>query len=329
MVQGKVSLFRHGLLILCACLHCHRSLNTHLHARIKDIARIDPRILLYMLFHLDESSISLASVRYLIETRPRFALNEIPLLACAHAILFNRGYTKITDAKEIRSILRQERRKGRGVGAEGYGAIDTADPRGIYLELQAEAFNVDEEDLAGVDGLAFDIIDPQVARYNLFGLMSAIFGPGYDRCELIEKALMGSYPVFFPVHMMGPDLLIACLKQATASCVGFALMQPTFTIESFLFRPTLTIAWYLLWAYNIDSIIHRGQDSEALPEHFRGTASVIARELQDDFAFATVCEVYGDQGFEEMLVDTKVMGKWVRVAHGEQKGAIQEIVCSP
>ena len=64
------------------------------------------------------------------------------------------------------------------------------------------------------------------------------------------------------------------------------------------------MAWYLLSEYGIDRTVYRKQEAGPLPERFRGIAWVIAWELQVDFPFAASFQTSGDQGLEEMLVDT-------------------------
>lgn len=317
---------RHDLLIPSTRSNYHRSLINILPARADVISHLDPRILVYMLFHMNESSISLDSVRYLIETRPQFALRHIPLHACAHAILFGRWTAQITDAKKLRSLLKEERRGAKAIGLEGYEAITTGELRGIYLDLQAEAFKVDDENLARIEGLALHVIQPEFARTNLFSLIQSILGHESAKCSSIEKVLMASSPAIFPVHMMGPELLTACIDQAMASCVDFASIQPTFDRRSLRSRPTLTIAWYLLRAYGIDRNIDRKRGSEPLPEYFYGTASVIAWELLDATDYASRHEISENPAFKVISAERKVMGRWVRDVYAEQKRALALIV---
>jgi len=83
------------------------------------------------------------------------------------------------------------------------------------------------------------------------------------------------------------------------------------------------MAWYLLSEYGIDRTVYRKQEAGPLPERFRGIAWVIAWELQVDFPFAASFQTSGDQGLEEMLVDTvEGDGQGVRDEHGNRRSYI-------
>ena len=117
----------------------------------------------------------------------------------SYAMLCSRQYPKIMDVKEYRAVVGRERQEKRAGGVQGDRAIVTGQLRRVHLDLLAEAFKVDDKNLAGVQGLALSVIDPQFARYNLIDLVSLTLSPGFEDVKRIEENLMASYPTAFTV----------------------------------------------------------------------------------------------------------------------------------